>query len=1392
MDIDFRSIVPRRGSQREAFEDLCCLLARRTVPEGSSFSRLHGAGGDGGVECVAHLPDGTCIGWQAKFVFGIDSLLRQATRSLRTALNVHPEITRYVICFPFNLTGPTARRGRSGTEKFEEWREDQIPGDRADRLAVEDWPASKIDELLLSHDVSGGIRQFFFDKTILTPQWFTDHLNTAEDIAGPRYNPKLNVETNLWKWFAAFGRTPAWASEFQDKIDACWKAHKRVTSRVNRSEPRPMAPAWPEKLRVASKKLADEVGRIYDACQQLITRDDTKSYKNCVSKLEEIMPKLADLESKLIDDLEAKYPDRFADTPGFRQFMAEHMVSFPAANLDDIRGLNRALRDLHDWLRSPSCSLSCERAFVLSGAAGSGKTHGACDTASIRIGESLLTCVIFGHQFGGEPDPWTRLLETLGLPLSLGRDGFLDMLDTAGETSRYPVLLFIDAINETRPLRYWRDQLQAVIHAIRLRPHLRVGVACRTSYAPYCLPDGHELPIVEHTGFAGIEREACRAFCEYYGLEPPITPYLQPELSNPLYLRLACETFRARGLRRLPMGWQSFAPTVRAYLEEKERKFAAEYDTGTGSNIVGSSLRAIARTIADSGVSALPRSEADRVIATVRPQAHNLPVVEWLIRNDLIIADMPTSGDILDVEEIVRPGFERLGDFLIATELLNRCGPTGLDYSFQEGGELHVLVKDSHALGHNEGVLAALSVLVPEQNPGLEIPNLVVDDGARGSLIRTTIQSFPSRDPETFTVASQALIREALAQKGFSFDAMDAVLASSWRSSPIDGIWLHEILSRQTMAERDAYWCSYLHDRFERKTTVYRLIEAALELPLEQLEPGVAERWATVLLWFTAAADRRVKDKATRAATAVLAAHPKVMGSVLTRLLESDDDEVRHRLLLSSYGALILARDVEECRFIAGTLQSAFQDDPSAFGNAMLRDCIRSICELAQTIDPTSEDIDPELTMNRMSSPWPLNIPPDDQIEPWGKSLHFQPDEFASDFFKYSMYCLRPWEQGIPKVDMAKWMIGQIATELGYEDSGCENYDAFMLGKYGGGRARPTWAERIGKKYQWISMYQLASRLHDHVERRRDNWEPEPLRTPLILLQERQLDPTLPPETVGGGRESNPWWIVATADLDLSHCLTNTEWVKSREGIPDLGELLAVVNQHGQRWRPLLSYPEWTEPHEEEGPDTSYRQVWIQLGSYLVPQQKMGSVYEALLGANFFGRWMPEGASWSYGFAGEYPWATPFNTEPEDWHRSRPAERELPGTVIPSWNELMVEWEYDASLPRNFHAAVPARIFFSQGDLWWNGRDGYRIVHGRTIFRDPSIVASGPRSLLADSAELEARLDKLGLRLVWTLLGEKWILGGRSERRPRQTFSQVACMSRDGSLNIGERVFFEN
>ena len=79
------------------------------------------------------------------------------------------------------------------------------------------------------------------------------------------------------------------------------------------------------------------------------------------------------------------------------------------------------------------------------------------------------------------------------------------------------------------------------------------------------------------------------------------------------------------------------------------------------------------------------------------------------------------------------------------------------------------------------------------------------------------------------------------------------------------------------------------------------------------------------------------------------------------------------------------------------------------------------------------------------------------------------------------------------------------------------------------------------------------------------------------------------------------------------------------------------------------------------------------------------------------------------------------------------------------------------------------------------------------MFRDISVSEVGPKALIADIDDFLERLDRLGLRLIWIVLGEKWILGERHDKpTPRRTFSQIGRLEEDGSVQIGDRVFFDD
>ena len=965
----------------------------------------------------------------------------------------------------------------------------------------------------------------------------------------------------------------------------------------------------------------------------------------------------------------------------------------------------------------------------------------------------------------------------------------LDALDAAGEASGRPLILCIDAINETRPLRYWRDRLGAICEAVLRRQHLRLLISCRTSFVRYCMPEDHGLPIVEHRGFEGIERYACREFFRYYELDPPLAPILQPEFSNPLYLNLVCKTLRARGIRQLPQGWHGLGRTIRAFLQEKERQYAAEYETSEGASTVGGTLRAIAGAIADSAGVAIPWSEARGVVSAGHGTEGR--TLEWLVKEDLLIEDAPGGEGPLGEESLVRPAFERLGDFLIASEIYERSKRMGLDVARQSGKPLHALWKDADAVEQNRGILAALAIVVPEEGGGLELPELAKDCNARDALVKIAVGSLSSRDPAAFTSATCALLMGALGRRDLSFDAMDAILSVSWFPSCIDGLWLDGLLKRKDLAERDSYWCAFLHSRYGDTGVVQRLIGAAFELPLGNVEPEVAERWSLVLSWFGAAADRRVQDGATRALTAVLAAHPRAIPEVLEMVMGCDDDQVRERTLLSSYGALILSREAETVRVATGMLQEAYGENSKNFDNALIRDHIQCIGALAEELRALPEGCERGWMLGPVRSGWPLELPLEEDVESWSEVLGFRPDEFASDFYKYSMSCLGCWEHGLPKKDMGKWILQRVVRDFAYEGSGCEEYDAYMLGKHGPGRSKPVWAERIGKKYQWIAMYQLAARLHDHLERRSlFGVDSGSIGSSLILMEERKMDPTLPPQVMREGGDAPSWWINSSPDLDPGKVLSDEDWISSKVGVPELEEVLAVVEGGGQCWRILVSYPSWEEPEKGD----SYRQVWTQIQSYLVRRGDQEQAFECLRGRNFYGKWMPEGGSFSACFPGEYPWGAPFRGVSENWtDGGRFGENKLPVCVCPSWNEMLGEWEYDACMSERRPVLVPARSLLDAGDLWWDGQGGYGGSGGRTIFRDPSATEGGAGALIADADALLPLLEELGLAVMWTLLGEKWVVGvDRSEETPALVFSQVARMGADGVIQFGKRVFFDH
>lgn len=977
----------------------------------------------------------------------------------------------------------------------------------------------------------------------------------------------------------------------------------------------------------------------------------------------------------------------------------------------------------------------------------------------------------------------------------MGRDELLSCLDAAGKATSGKLLLCVDGINESRPRGYWRHWLGSFAAQVARYENVRLCVSCRSTYVPIAVPDGNGLERVEHVGFAGMEFTACRQFFAHHELEPPVAPSFHPEFSNPLFLRLACETLKATGAKRMPSGWHGISTALHAFLREKNKAFAREHERDERERVPQKALQEFMTEVERVRQVYLPWSDAVSVIGRATPAGLVGPsVLDWLVREGLLITDVDPKGTGPDADDVVRVAFERLGDHLFAARLLSQVKP-GEAAKAIESGPLSFAFSTAEAVLENQGLVEALTIQLPEHADfSCELLDVLPSTGPQDAVLRATISALPWRDPEHMTRRTQQIALKALTTNGYGYEVFDNLLAIAAQETGPDAIWLHGSLSRQSMPNRDGFLCGYLHQRVNVSSAVERLLSAPFEIDAADIPEQVCVRWATLLLWFCAAADRRVRDRATKGLVAITQARPKVWVTLIEQFSPVDDEYVVERCFCAAYGTLLRVRDREAESEVARAAYLAVFADPMGMQNALIRDHARCIIELAAHDGVLPDEIELSTVRPPYSSEWPLTIPTEEDLKQYADGRQDYPKLHHSclddDFFTYTLNALDRYEEVVPKKAMGRWILNHVVDDLGYGGKALSSYDGYMVYTHGSGRGRPSWAERIGKKYQWIALSRLAARLSDNAKpKKRRSWDPKPKGIPLVYERGRDIDPSL---LVRGNqsRVTGPaWWLPIDYDFTAVASLSNDKWATTSDDVPSSEQLLQPILCDGNEWQLLEGYPTWSANRRGDDDDDfkPYRQVWTHIRGYLVKQKSADRVFKWLGQQNFMGRWMEEGAEFHDGFIGEYPWGILFTMYPDRWHgRGGHGDKKPPATLKPVCNSITSSYEEDAFQGGGITVHVPTKLFFEDEPLRWDGLSGYLDKDGRPIFLDPSVSPSGPSALLVNRPYLLDFLQRRQLAVVWTVLGEKLYLGDHNNSAPRLEFSRAHLLDSSGVLRSSD------
>lgn len=1039
MSLEWSKLRTWNGSQNSAFEELVCQLAFcESVPINSRFIRKGVP--DAGVECFWVFPTGDEHGWQAKFFESPPSASQwgQIDSSVKIALEKHPSLRRYTVAMAIDrsdarLDGQTSCLGHwnNHVEKWERW-----ATEKSMNVAFDFWGTHEITERL-SREEHRGRHFFWFHKDVLSPAWFHDRLEESIAAVGPRYTPQLNIHLPISKVFDALSRGSVFLQKFEQAYGDVGKALHKASLRDLKRE-------MPEQIEMLSQNISEIIELSKSFCVSGIETIDWATIqlksKAALSLLLEIQLRVHDLTKKKSEDGSALAREE-------THHQGQELFGYARYSM---RRIEEHLYELLYFAESGVARLANIPLLLLVGDAGTGKTHLFSDAASKSVNAGAPAILLIGGQFRDE-EPWAQILHMLGL--SCTRDEFLGALQAAAQLAGQRAVIYVDALNEGEGHLLWRKYLASILTVIQRYPWVALAVSVRSSYVKLIVPDEiypYKMTRVPHFGFADQEYEAAKAFFDYYGIELPAVPILTPEFQNPLFLKLFCTGLKNRRLTKIPTGIRGITSVFDFFLDSVNEKLALPdaLDYDPKSNLVSKATHEIALSASKTSSLLIPRDEARDICSRLLPgRSHEESLFRHLL-SEGVLAESIQYDENGQYNEVIMFSYERLADHLIMQELIVRhVDAENPADAFLAEKPLNKLFADASACWQNRGLVEALAIQGPE-TWGVEIFELLPDVKEATPILEAFIESLLWRNPDSISDQCLSYVNQyIIVDKHLERQLLDVLLTiAPYPEHPFNADFLHRNLMQRELAERDAWWSTYLFHEYGQKGSVDRLVDWAWSGSEKvHISDESIRLTGKVLVWFLTTSHRFLRDRATKSLVALFTNRIGVLCQLLPEFIEVNDPYVSERLYAVAYGCALRSNDNTSKGQLAKTVYKLVFESGTPPCHILLRDYARGVIEVAFHDGLAVKGLELDKIRPPYRSDWPLDIPSEADIEKYGEWSKDMPDE---QWALHSIY-----NSVMNDGDFARYILGSDNVNLNWSNrrlteprtpSKKEKYDAFV------------------------------------------------------------------------------------------------------------------------------------------------------------------------------------------------------------------------------------------------------------------------------------------------------------------------------------------------------------
>lgn len=1280
-----------------------------------------------------------------------------------------------------------------------------------------------------TNDVYENIRACFFGELKLNKEWFTEKLEISLKDLGGRYDKTFNVDVPLQRHFEFILETDRMIDIVNEAVENFRKESKRLSHKID-SGIRNTINSLANKLMVPHKADMRSVLEWY------------KLFTDISAQADKIK---AGYDNFHDDKTDAKKREENRE-----KYFAYSGVSRLIERLDPCYGLSKYANE--DDVLAPVSVIENKIVF-LKGDAGSGKSH-LLGFITDKYKETNRIILLLGQKLISDSDPWTQIKQQLGI--TCDTQSFLNALECKGAIDNTVTTIMIDAINESVHKRVWKEYLNTLVEDISKLKHVKLVCSIRTTYIEAIFNEviqerinNGEILVLQHRGFEENSIDAMSKFFSKYNIPMHYASYLPHEFSNPLLLKLFCNTYD----NSMDISKLDYASMFERLIEKENSFIKSALNIDGKINIVKQIVDLIVQKIIDNGEGSISRQ-----------QLTNLSKEQEATLSKMM------NGQVLNSfysehrnDEILYFRYEKMKDFLVAEKIITDMKEK-LHEFIEERLPLHYqpgVKRDAQRGFIDKGVAGAIfSLLSSKGQSDLVKFFLDLDDTKYDGvfeMLDEMLSTFSFAKSENATVDEYSEILDSIFEKYPYIKLIethyDVLITNAGKvNSPLNSNHLTERLKQMTIVERDYLWTLYINKQYDRGSRVFNTIEQILKNDNIDLNADEKALIAQLFCWLLTSSNRNLRDNASRGIVKLLTNDFTLIDKLCSMFVNVNDPYIVQRLFGCVYGAVVKSkRDIKAVGELATKIYKNIFDRKEVYPDILLRDYALNIIEYAVYIG-VKTDFDIEKCRPPYNSkPIPEKIDKDkiladykagerefglfsikSSLSPNAGSYHY------GDFGRYTFQSAYRNFEGVDATHIFHYALDFIKNTIGYNTKFFNEFDRSV--GHGRGR-RNAQMERIGKKYQWITMYNFLARIADHhdykkeeytdvtFEKYRGTWHP----------YIRDFDPTL--DLVNNDRIYDFDFSI-TQPRFSNWDLTDKNWVnRTDDGTYDFENIVEIEDSKGETWVALKCS---ISEKSSKDTDNPYQDVWKGIDAYLIKNEQFDFFAKHIVKQHFHGRWMPENREEYSVFSYEYFWSpayydvnsTTFEAVELDLGKKKKikrtrytlssffeslstdelkklikvadrekvksdipsvpsvskedeyeeyeeevAEKESIGEVLPCYHVYLWEEEFDFAKEDAVSINLPIGLIANSLNFE-QSKNGVFAVGGEIVCADFSLVKGNADGLYIKKKVLEEFLQKNGYTLFWACMGEKTLLkcGGSVDKR--YALSSFVYYGKNGKL----------